>query len=245
MLFGYFISMYTNFHFIIRCFFSLLAGFFHYLSMVHLWHDGGHYSYSRYPVIWKYFGYLGEITTGHSMYMWIHRHNVSHHIYTNVSGIDPDIGIYKASPNKPLEGFNYRQKVSVVPSWLQPYLYLVVVMQMQIDDFFSYKRGAMEQIKINDQGFIKSFVFYGAKIFFLIHRIILPIILGQTILQTLILFILCEFVAGLLFGYFSQVSHVQSEVQWPNDSPIQRDWAELQVETAVDFAHDSFFLDIC
>ncbi len=75
---------------------------------------------------------------------------------------------------------------------------------MQIDDVYSYRRGAMEQSKINDQGFIQSFFFYGSKIFFLIHRIILPIILGQSILQTLILFLLCEFVAGAMFGYFSQ-----------------------------------------
>jgi len=85
-------------------------------------------------------GYLGEILTGHSMYVWTHRHTVTHHVYTNVTGIDPDIGIYKCSPNEPENGFKYRLREFIMPSYLQPYLYFFVVLQMQIDDFTSFNR---------------------------------------------------------------------------------------------------------
>ena len=51
-----------------------MGGVFHHLSMVHLWHDMSHSSYSKNSSLWKYFGIYGEWVTGHSMYIWVHRH---------------------------------------------------------------------------------------------------------------------------------------------------------------------------
>lgn len=239
MLFSYFISMYSNASFLVKFIFAITAGIFHHLSMVHLLHDASHFCYSRISWVWNWVGYFGDALTGHSMYVWIHRHVVGHHYYTNVSGVDPDIGIYKCSPHKPI--MNYRTKIAIAPTWFQPFLYFFVVAQMQIDDMFSYARGAMENCIINDTGFFKTFQFYFGKLLFISQRVILPIYFGNGIFTTLYLFIVTEAVAGLLFGYFSQITHVSDEVVWPKDTPIPRDWAELQVETAVDFCQDSWF----
>jgi acyl-lipid (8-3)-desaturase len=236
----YYLSMYTKLPFLYKFIFAVLGGTFHHLSMVHLFHDISHFCYSNNPLVWRYMGYLSDLFTGHSMYIWIHRHCIAHHVYTNVVGVDPDIGIYKCSPGKPLEGLSYRTKVAIVPTWFQPYLYFFVVMQMQLDDFFSYSRNSMENTKINDTGIIQSLLFYGLKLIFLTHRLFLPLYLGFPIFQTIVLFLVAELAAGVLFGYFSQITHVQPDVCWPSESPIRRDWGELQVETAADFGHDSF-----
>jgi len=79
-------------------------------------------------------GYIGEFVTGQSLYLWIHRHVVGHHVYTNISGIDPDLGLYKASAKEPL--IPYRVQTIIVPSWIQIWLYVFATIQMQIDDFF-------------------------------------------------------------------------------------------------------------
>jgi fatty acid desaturase/predicted heme/steroid binding protein len=241
MIMSYYISMFSTHHFLTRYLFAILAGLFHHLSMVHIWHDVSHYCYSNSPRVWRYMGWFGETLIGHSMYLWNHRHTATHHIYTNVAGIDPDIGIYKCSPKEPENGFKYRLREFIVPTFLQPYLYFFVVLQMQIDDVTSFRRKKMENTIINDTGLFQKTIFYGNKTIFLLHRLVLPFIFGASILQTLFLFAVTEAVAGALFGYFSQITHVQEDVLWVNQFNIEEDWAETQVMTAIDYCQDSYF----
>lgn len=243
MAFSYYMSMYSSLvqnYVLVQFLFAVLSGLFHHLSMVHLWHDLGHASYGRNSNVWSYFGSFGEIMVGHSMEMWKHRHCVGHHIYTNVSGADPDLGIYKASPAKPI--LPYRAKVQIVPTWFQPYLYFLSVHQMQMDDYFSYWRRSMENIKMHKRSLYDRAVFYGCKAGYLLHRIVLPIALGtRSPLMTFALFLVANGIAGVLFGLFSQTTHVTEEMEWPAAPLITGDWAEMQVLTATDYAHDSTF----
>jgi len=112
---------------------------------------------------------------------------------------------------------------------------------MQYDDFISFARGSMENEKINDVGLYQTFKFYSLKLIYYTHRIFLPIYLGRGIFSTLFLFGVTEAIGGLLFGYFSQITHVSEDIEWPSDKPIPGDWATLQVRTAADYAPDSFF----
>lgn len=238
MILGYLIGSYSNLPTPVCALASIFAGIFHYLSMTHVLHDISHNSYGfRNTGIWKTLGYFGEVMVGHSMYLWIHRHVYAHHIYTNVAGVDPDIGIYKASPEKPL--LNYRAKYIIVPGYIHCWFYVLTTFQMQLDDFFSFFRGSMENSKINDIGAEKTSLFLTLKFLFFFHRIILPIYLGQSVLFTLAMFALSEASSGLFFGYFSQISHVSDEREWPTYPT--KDWAELQILTSCDYAQDSFF----
>jgi linoleoyl-CoA desaturase len=234
----YYLSMYSQISFLKKILFALLSGFFHHLSMVHLLHDASHSAYTRNPLVWRYFGYFGEILSGHSIYVWTHRHVFGHHIWTNVCGVDPDLGIYKCSPHRPI--MNYRERVVIIPSWFQPFMYMFITLQMKIDDIFSYTRGSMENVKINNTGLYQSFIFWGGKLGYWGHRLFLPMYLGQGILSTLFLYSLAEAVSGTLFGYFSQITHISESCEWPIDRPIPRDWAEMQVLTATDYGHDSY-----
>jgi linoleoyl-CoA desaturase len=234
----YYLSMYSQISFMKKILFALLSGFFHHLSMVHLLHDASHSAYTRNPLVWRYFGYFGEILSGHSIYVWTHRHVFGHHIWTNVCGVDPDLGIYKCSPHRPI--MNYRERVVIIPSWFQPFMYMFITLQMKIDDIFSYTRGSMENVKINNTGLYQSFIFWGGKLGYWGHRLFLPMYLGQGILSTLFLYSLAEAVSGTLFGYFSQITHISESCEWPIDRPIPRDWAEMQVLTATDYGHDSY-----
>jgi len=48
-------------------------------------------------------------------------------------------------------------------------------------------------------------------------------------------------IGGLIFGVFSQISHILENVEWPIDKPVPNDWGTLQVLTAKDYSHDSYF----
>lgn len=220
---------------------AILVGIFHHLSMVHLWHDLSHYCYSDSPSVWSWFGWAGTFFTGHSMDIWRHRHVLGHHIYTNVCGIDPDLGIYKASPAKPLQPYKSKLLGDLVllPSALQPLLYSFIVVQMQWDDVRSFRGGSMEQMKMNSKS---AFSFWFPVLCFWGYRWILPPFFGEvSFLGALFLFLIAEITAGNFFGIFSQITHISLEVEWPASRPIPKDWAELQVLTARDYAYDSYF----
>jgi len=53
-------------------------------------HDGAHGSFSKSPLLNKLAG-LSLNVLGANVFMWMTKHNVIHHAYTNVDGIDDDI----------------------------------------------------------------------------------------------------------------------------------------------------------
>eukprot|EP01080_Neovahlkampfia_damariscottae_P002028 gene2028-1535_t len=239
---SYYFSMYSSISLIYKALFAIFAGIFHHLSMVHLLHDASHSSYSHNSSLWYYFGLFGDVFSGHSTYIWTHRHVFAHHIWTNVTGVDPDISVYKCSPHEPHDDLKYQfDDIFIFPTWLQPYMYGLVTAEMKLDDFLSYFRGGQENVKINDRGLKTSLLFFGAKILYFTHRIFLPIYLGQGVYTTLAMYTISLIVSGYLFGIFSQITHVSESCEWPHDRPIPRDWAEMQVLTATDYSHDSIF----
>eukprot|EP01080_Neovahlkampfia_damariscottae_P003060 gene3060-5230_t len=240
LTYTYYLSSYSlNQTILSRIFYAILSGLFFHFSMVHIWHDLSHMAYTKNPYIWQYFGNMCDIYCGISLCNWRHRHTVGHHTYTNVAGVDPDLGIYKASPKKPIMDYRVPDTISF-PSWFQPIIYLYTVTQMQMDDFISYRRGAMENIKINSKGFTQDTWFYFSKLFFLFHRLILPsFYIG--FLVALLVFIVQELASGGIFGFFAQITHISTEMEWPEDKYINKDWGQLQIETARDYCVDSGF----
>ena len=235
----YYLSMYSNINVGYKILAAIGAGIFHHLMMVHSGHDVSHSCFTRYPIVWSVMGFVGGILLGISDEIWEHRHVFGHHVFTNVSGIDPDLGIYKASPKEELQ--QYRARHIVMPGWVQKIAYFLVVSDIQIDDFYSYFRGAMEQVLINDTGAIATMRFVGLKLAFIIQRVLLPIYLGHSTYLTLFLFLITELTAGCFFGHFSQISHIVDDLEWPADTPIEEDWGEMQVRTSCDYATDSKF----
>jgi len=234
----------AGFSLLTRVLISIAAGVFHHLSMVHLWHDMSHYSYGTSSTFWHQASWIGCIWVGMSMDSWRHRHILGHHVYTNVCGIDPDLGIYMAAPTKPMKQYKKKwealgNNVILMPSWTQPILYLFIVLQMQLDDWRSTMQESMEAFKFNVN---YPYIFAIPCILYYIQRLILPWYFGVlSIPTTILLFLVTDAVAGTMFGYFSQITHISTEVEWPVGTPIPRDWAELQVLTARDYAQDSWF----
>ena len=55
-------------------------------------HDGAHGSFSRKTWVNELMGYSLNAMGG-SVYLWKHKHNVNHHSFTNIEGMDDDIDI--------------------------------------------------------------------------------------------------------------------------------------------------------
>jgi fatty acid desaturase/predicted heme/steroid binding protein len=237
LLFCLIAACYSNLPFLVKCLAAVGGGTFYFLSLTHIWHQVSHTAYSANKFVWKMSYWAGGIITGQDMYVWMHRHVFGHHIYTNVAGVDPDIAIYKCSSDEPV--YKYRTSYLIVPWYVQCWMYVFSTFQMQLDDYFSFFRGSMESIKINDTGVGKTLSFLFCKFIFYLHRVILPIALGFGIFNTFVMLAIHMAVSGILFGYFSQITHISDDRTWA--TTFNCGWGEMQVLTACDYAQDSYF----
>ncbi len=79
--------------------------------------------------------------------------------------------------------------------------------------------------------------------FVMLHVIIPYNILSFSLLRVFFTYAVCDAFWSLYLMLVFQVSHVNDEVTWPKPDKDQQmqDWAKLQIEASMDFAHGSWF----
>ncbi|XP_015751647.1 PREDICTED: acyl-lipid (8-3)-desaturase-like [Acropora digitifera] len=203
---------------LLSCVAAGFMGWFSALSAMVNHHDASHFSVSRSPVMWRVVGHLQDFMIGTSYYVWVYQHIFGHHPYTNIDGVDPDITTAKH--------LGLRTRIQ------------------DISTIFIYKRH--RTVRLNEPSTSHLIVLVSSKLFFVLHKIVLPsIILGFW--RMVALNLITEIVGNYWLALIIQASHVVSEVEWPQpgeDGKMKRDWAELQVETTQDYATDSWFFNV-
>ena len=97
VLFTVFLALYVHLVFftpvtwlaVLEC---ILLGFAVASIGFNIMHDGGHGSFSKKPWV-NHLAALSLNVLGGSHFMWNMKHNVIHHAYTNIDGVDDDINI--------------------------------------------------------------------------------------------------------------------------------------------------------
>ena len=81
--------------------------------------------------------------------------------------------------------------------------------------------------------------------FFVTYRIVMPLMWTNISVARLAgLFLLSDLVSSYWLALTFQANHVVEGVEWPTANEkkeIKMDWAKMQVVTAQDYAHKSFF----
>ncbi len=202
-------------------------------------HDANHGAYAKNGTVNKLLGLLANIL-GASATNWKIQHNVLHHSYTNVSGIDEDIspgGIMRFSPHQK------RHKAHRFQHLYAWFLYALMTLQWStVKDFkqlFRYKR--MGLTKKVDKNFNKLFIqLLISKVVYYGYLIALPIIVTSTPWYFIILFyVIMHFIAGFLLAIVFQPAHVvpTSEFPLPDQSgQMDNNWAVHQLLTTSNFA---------
>ncbi|HVU85467.1 MAG TPA: fatty acid desaturase, partial [Puia sp.] len=135
-------------------------------------HDGAHGSFSKYKWVNSLAAFSLNILGGNS-FMWNMKHNVVHHAYTNVDGIDDDIDI------QPWMRMSETQKKYRLHKYQHLYfwffyciLYIFWIFLLDYQKYFKSKVGAMplKKMSLGDH-----FVFWGFKVFHAFLFIGLPI----------------------------------------------------------------------
>jgi len=199
-------------------------------------HDGSHGSFSNSKTLNKGAALTLDML-GASSVMWKNKHNLIHHTYTNIHGIDDDI---EARPFLRLapEQTHYRwHKYQHVYFWfLYGLLYLFWVFFTDYKKYFTKKVGDVP-IKKLDTGDHITFWFF--KALHLVMYVLLPAYLcgiGPWALG----FFIYTFTTGVVLSIVFQLAHTVEEASFPvaiqPTNKMEDEWAVHQLKTTANFA---------
>lgn len=223
---------------IIEC---LLMGWVISLIGFNIMHDGTHGSFSKNPVINKLAGMCGSML-GASQQMWSLKHNVIHHTYTNVDGLDDDIDVgdmMRMSPSQKKHKIHSLQHVYFVFLYSLMYLYWVFV-----SDFIKYFTGKIGEFKIKMDDWRFHAKFWGMKILYVISFIVIPIYFKGWEMW-LIGYLIIGLFAGFVLSIVFQLAHTVEDTEFPlpNDqNKFEDEFALHQIQTTANFATGNKFI---
>ncbi|MGH2574258.1 MAG: fatty acid desaturase family protein, partial [Ignavibacteria bacterium] len=197
-------------------------------------HDANHRAYSGKAKVNKYLGYLMNVIGG-SAVNWKIQHNVLHHSFTNIHGLDEDLGLGKLlrfSPNQK------RYKVHRLQHFYAWFFYCLLTLSRvtwkDVHQLFRYKRKGL--IKVHNKTFKGLFVeLITSKMLYGFYFIVIPMMfLGIPWWQILLFFLSMHFVAGIILGCVFQCAHVMPASEYPvpdGNGNLENDWALHQLFT--------------
>lgn len=208
-------------------------------------HDALHGSYSKSAAVNKFMGRSLNFLGG-SAFIWNIQHNVLHHTYTNIHGLDEDIEtkvIVRLCKHAPLKHFYRFQHVYVF------FAYGLMTLLMLVSDFiklFKYhKRGIVEKQKVRiSREYVKMGMY---KAFYLFLMLGVPLLLTSLAWwQVLIGFLVIHLTAGYILSIVFQLAHVVEGAEQPlpdEEGSMQNAWAVHQLQTTANFSRDNRFLN--
>ena len=199
-------------------------------------HDGAHGSFNKR----KWVNFLAAFSLnilGGNSFMWNMKHNIIHHAYTNIDGIDDDIDIQPwlrmSDTQKKLRLHKYQHFYF----WfLYSIFYLFWVFVLDYQKYFKGRIGGMplKKMKLNDH-----VVFWTFKLVHYFLFMVLPILLVGW-LSWLIGFLVLALVAGFVLSIVFQLAHTVEHTEFPSvlqdTNKLPDEWAIHQIKTTANFA---------
>jgi linoleoyl-CoA desaturase len=169
--------------------------------------------------------------------MWNQKHNVIHHAFTNVDGVDDDIDIQPWMRMSETQKKYKLHKYQHLYFWfLYSLLYIFWILVLDYIKYFKSKVGGMplKKMTLSDH-----FVFWGFKLFHAFLFIGLPIyMVGFT--DWLISFVIFTCVAGFVLSLVFQLAHTVEQTAFPvanvQTGKLEDEWAVHQIKTTANFA---------
>jgi linoleoyl-CoA desaturase len=205
-------------------------------------HDSNHDSYSDHKGLNKYLSKIIILVGGYDV-TWRLQHNVLHHTYTNIDGLDHDIDagiLLRFSPHTERRKFHRFQHIY---AW---FLYGLLTFQWAtIKDFrqvMQYEKlGLLKKEKLTLNKALLQVALY--KVFYYSYIIVLPILFsGVAWYHILIGFFAMHFLAGLALSCIFQLAHVMEDCEFPapsDSNKMNNNWAVHQMLNTANFAPKS------
>ncbi|MGB7413668.1 MAG: acyl-CoA desaturase [Thermosynechococcaceae cyanobacterium] len=207
-------------------------------------HDANHGSYSKNPLVNRFFSYTHEFI-GVSSFLWRFRHNKLHHIYTNLQGLDVEVngdGAVRMSPDEERKWHHQYQHYFI---WFLYPLIPFYWFQGDLRRFIMSGDYLGHQIPKPKAGDIFDFI--APRIVSLAFFFLIPAWQGYSFLQIFVGLTISHMVYGFIVCSVFMLAHVVESVDYPaidhSNNTVEDEWAILQVKTSADFAPDNAFLN--
>lgn len=167
---------------------------------------------------------------------------LGHHPYTNVLGADPDViveapGLLRQHEEAPWYAHYGFQKYYWLP------LYSQLILSRKLTEWKNllydqqFKHIKLNPITLNE----KLWIVVTMSIYVTQHFLVPYFYFGLSVPRLVALYTVCDLTWSLYLMLIFQASHINSDVAWPKadkNGKIKEDWAVLQIEASLDFAHD-------
>ncbi len=206
-------------------------------------HDANHGSYSTNTKLNDFLG-LSANALGASAYFWKQKHNIIHHTYTNVDGIDDDIA--KSPIIRQCESQKWVPAHKIQHLYLTPIYALSSIFWVFIMDFtkyFSRKIYTTDAWKLSTKNHI---VFWATKVYYITVFMVLPIMVWG-FWGWLAGYFIANAALGIVLSFVFQLAHVVENTEFETialdeTKHIETAWAQHQVLTTANFAMDNKFI---
>jgi linoleoyl-CoA desaturase len=199
-------------------------------------HDANHGSYSKNRWVNKMMGLTANMM-GVNAWMWKQKHNIIHHTYTNVDGVDDDIikpPFLRMCPSQIQKPIHRFQHIYCIPLYsLTSFVWTFVT------DFTKYFEKKIQVTKMWRMNNREHVIFWISKVLYVFFYIALPIY-AVGIIPFIIGFSLMHITLGLTLAMVFQLAHIVEATHFKDAShstlKIEDEWAIHQVRTTADFA---------
>lgn len=198
-------------------------------------HDACHGSFSTKGWVNYVFGLTNNFLGGNA-FLWKLKHNIIHHTYTNIDGVDDDIN------NMPFLRQCASQPLKPMHKFQSAYMFLLygfTSLFMFFMDYIKYFSKKVYTTPLKSMDFSEHLMFWVGKIFFIVFYIVLPIgLIGWK--WWLVGFLISQFTLGLTLAIVFQLAHVVEHAEFDaagvDPVKIENEWAIHQVKTTANFA---------
>jgi linoleoyl-CoA desaturase len=203
-------------------------------------HDALHGAYSDKNWVNTVLGASFDLL-GANGYMWQITHNVIHHTYTNIQGVDEDLTV---SPLLRLSPRSEWLPIHRFQQWYAPAAYsmstLFWVFAKDYKYFLARDIGPFKEKK-HPAGAIAWLLF--SKIAYYGYALVLPLLLIQAPWWKILLgFLAVHLIAGMILGIVFQLAHVVEGTDYPlpdESGNMEHTWAVHEMLTTANFARKS------
>jgi linoleoyl-CoA desaturase len=219
---------------------SFILGFTSACIGFNVMHDANHGSYSSNERVNKVLGLTLNALGGNS-FIWKFNHNVIHHTYPNIDGLDDDIA---KSPFIRMCSTQRWVPAHRVQHIYTPVLYAVSsILWVLVQDFEKYFRRKIHQTALAEMKPNDHLIFWVSKVLYIIFYVAIPVyMIGWT--NWLLFFLSLHIGLGFTLAIVFQLAHVVEETTFefaPSDETtrIENEWAIHQVKTTSNFSPNS------
>lgn len=202
-------------------------------------HDGAHGSFSTKTWVNELMGYSLNAMGG-SVYLWKYKHNVNHHSFTNIEGMDEDIDIkpwIRVHTDQEKHWYHRFQHIYWAILYCVTYLLWIFV-----QDFKKYFTGKIGDIPFRKMDLKEHFIFWISKAAYVAVFLVVPIFmvgLMETLIGYSVIACICGFIIAIVFQLAHIVENAQFETPDVQNFKVENEWAVHQIQTTANFATKS------